>query len=110
MSICPLEVLVIIAAPKRAVVHQLQSDMNRNTIIFGYDIPTLVYVVEDSLLEENISSSVHLMAQHACHRKEPLQWSPEMHPVLLLLLWLMSRHKAATNLQSVCLQVHCHAA
>lgn len=52
VPICPLKVLIVVAAPKRAVVHQLQSDMNRHTVIFSYDIPILVYVVEDSLLEK----------------------------------------------------------
>lgn len=33
-----------------------------------------------------------------------------MHSVLLLLFSLMSSGKAATNLQSVCFPVHCHAA
>ena len=66
MSICALEVLVIIAAPKRAVVHQLQSDMYRHTVIFGYDIPIFVNVVENALTEKCISSSAYLMAQYAC--------------------------------------------
>lgn len=48
VSVCALEVLVIIAAPKRAVVHQLQSDMNGHAVFFGYNIPILVYVVENS--------------------------------------------------------------
>lgn len=66
VPICTLEVLVIIAAPKRAVIHQLQSDMNRYTVIFGYDIPIFVYVVENSLSEKIISSSVYILAQYAC--------------------------------------------
>lgn len=49
MSICALEILIITAAPKRAVVHQLQCDMNRHTIILGYDIPVFVYMVENPL-------------------------------------------------------------
>ena len=66
MSICPLKVLVIVAASKRAIVHQLQGDMNRYTVIFGYDFPVFVYVVENSLLEKGVSSSMYTVAQHAC--------------------------------------------
>lgn len=49
VSICSLEVLVVIAAPKGAVVHQLQGDMDRYAVIFGHDIPNIVYVLENSL-------------------------------------------------------------
>lgn len=48
VSIRPLEVLVIIAAPKRAIVHQLQSDMHGDTVISSHVIPILVYVIEDA--------------------------------------------------------------
>ena len=34
----------------------------------------------------------------------------EMYPAFLLLFWLMCSGETATNLQSVCLLVHCHAA
>ena len=49
VSVRPLKVLVIIATPKGAIVHQLQSNMHRDAIVFGYDIPVFVYVAEDSL-------------------------------------------------------------
>ena len=85
VSICPLEVLIIIAAPKRAVIHQLQSDMNRHTVIFGNDIPIFVYMIENSFSEKNIS----LVCTHgsACLSKAKVRSNriAEMHPVLLLL-------------------------
>lgn len=59
MSICALEVLVVIAAPKRAIVHQLQCDMNRHAVILSYDIPTFVYVVENSYQRKSISSNLY---------------------------------------------------
>lgn len=69
VSVCPLEVLVIIAASKRAAIHQLQSDMDRYAVIFGYDIPIFVYMVENSLSEKSISSSMYIKAQYACQKK-----------------------------------------
>ena len=73
MSIRPLEVLIIIAAPKRAVIHQLQSDMNRHTVIFGYDIPIFVYVVENPLFKKSISSSVYLWLSMLIENRDALQ-------------------------------------
>lgn len=116
MSICALEVLVIIAAPKRAVVHQLQSDMDRHTVFFGYDIPFFVYVVEDSLLEKSISSCVCVCV---CTRSGSVcllearvysKCTAKKHLVFVLLFWLMTSSNKATDLQSVCLPAHCHAA
>ena len=69
VSIRPLEVLVIIAAPKGAIVHQLQSDMHGNAFIFGYDVPVFVDMVEDSLFDHSISSGSYTMAQYA-HSKQ----------------------------------------
>lgn len=85
VSICPLEVLIIIATPKRAVIHQLKSDMNRHTVIFGDDIPVFVYMIENSFSRKNIS----LVCTHgsACLSKTKVRSNQiaEMHPILLLL-------------------------
>lgn len=65
MSICPLEVLIVITAPKRAIVHQLQSDVNWHAVMFDYYIPVFVYVVKNSLSGISISFNVYIVAQHA---------------------------------------------
>ena len=54
LSVCPLKVLVVVAAPKRAVVHQLQGDMHGNTVIFGYNIPIFVYMIENPLSRKTL--------------------------------------------------------
>ena len=73
VSIRPLEVLVIIAAPKGAIVHQLQSDMHGDAFIFGYNFPVFVYMVENSLFGDSISFGRYTMAQYARSKQRPAQ-------------------------------------
>ena len=73
VSIRPLEVLVIIAAPKGAIVHQLQGDMHGDTFISGYDVPVFVYMVEDSLFGHSVSSGRYTMAQYAHLKQRPAE-------------------------------------
>lgn len=58
MPVRALKVLVVIATAQRAVVHELQSDMNRHTVIASHDIPIFSYMIQDTFLEELVSHKV----------------------------------------------------